>query len=45
VVETRYLVVFKKLAATPEKYPRRAGMPEKRPLQGKTNPSLEHHPE
>jgi 16S rRNA (guanine527-N7)-methyltransferase len=34
VVETRYLVVLKKLAATPEKYPRRAGMPEKRPLQG-----------
>jgi 16S rRNA (guanine527-N7)-methyltransferase len=32
VVETRYLVVLKKLAATPEKYPRRAGMPEKRPL-------------
>jgi 16S rRNA (guanine527-N7)-methyltransferase len=34
VVETRYLVVLKKLVATPEKYPRRAGMPEKRPLEG-----------
>jgi 16S rRNA (guanine527-N7)-methyltransferase len=34
VVETRYLVVLKKLVATPEKYPRRAGIPEKRPLQG-----------
>jgi 16S rRNA (guanine527-N7)-methyltransferase len=34
VVETRYLVVIKKLSATPEKYPRRAGMPEKRPLKG-----------
>ena len=34
VVETRYLVVVKKFVATPEKYPRRAGMPEKRPLQG-----------
>jgi 16S rRNA (guanine527-N7)-methyltransferase len=33
VVETRYLVVLKKIAATPEKYPRRAGIPEKRPLQ------------
>jgi 16S rRNA (guanine527-N7)-methyltransferase len=32
VVETRYLVVLKKLVATPEKFPRRAGMPEKRPL-------------
>jgi 16S rRNA (guanine527-N7)-methyltransferase len=32
VVETRYLVVIDKAAATPDKYPRRAGMPEKRPL-------------
>jgi 16S rRNA (guanine527-N7)-methyltransferase len=32
VVETRYLVVIKKIAETPEKYPRRAGMPSKRPL-------------
>jgi len=45
VVETRYLVVLKKLSATPEKYPRRAGIPEKRPLQGKNNPSLEYHQE
>lgn len=34
VVETRYLVVINKLAATPGKYPRRVGIPEKRPLRG-----------
>ncbi len=34
IVETRYLVVLNKFAATPEKYPRRPGMPEKRPLTG-----------
>jgi len=33
VVETRYLIVIKKVAATPEKYPRRAGIPNKRPLR------------
>lgn len=32
VVETRYLIVIEKVAATPPKYPRRAGMPTKRPL-------------
>lgn len=32
LAETRYLVVVDKLAATPEKYPRRPGMPRKRPL-------------
>ncbi len=32
VPESRYLVVIEKIGATPEKYPRRAGMPEKRPL-------------
>ncbi|NIM95198.1 MAG: 16S rRNA (guanine(527)-N(7))-methyltransferase RsmG [Anaerolineales bacterium] len=32
VAETRYLVIINKIAATPAKYPRRAGMPEKRPL-------------
>ncbi len=32
LAETRYLVVVDKVAATPEKYPRRPGMPEKRPL-------------
>jgi 16S rRNA (guanine527-N7)-methyltransferase len=32
VVEERYLVVVDKIAATPEKYPRRAGIPAKRPL-------------
>jgi len=32
LAETRYLVVVDKVAATPEKYPRRPGMPNKRPL-------------
>jgi 16S rRNA (guanine527-N7)-methyltransferase len=32
IVETRYLVVFKKVAATPPLYPRRAGVPAKMPL-------------
>lgn len=32
VVEERTLVVAEKVAATPDKYPRRAGMPAKRPL-------------
>ena len=30
--EARYPVVIEKIAATPEKYPRRAGMPSKKPL-------------
>ena len=30
--ETRYLVVIEKIAATPEKYPRRTGVPTKKPL-------------
>ncbi|HET92330.1 MAG TPA: 16S rRNA (guanine(527)-N(7))-methyltransferase RsmG [Chloroflexi bacterium] len=32
LAETRYLVVMDKVAATPEKYPRRSGMPKKHPL-------------
>lgn len=32
VPETRYLILVRKSAATPEKYPRRPGMPAKRPL-------------
>lgn len=32
VPETRYLVVMEKTAATPEEYPRRAGVPARRPL-------------
>ena len=32
IVETRYLVVFKKIAATPPAYPRRPGVPAKSPL-------------
>jgi 16S rRNA (guanine527-N7)-methyltransferase len=33
LAETRYLVVMDKVAATPEKYPRRPGMPRKSPLR------------
>lgn len=33
IVETRYLVVFKKTAATPPAYPRRPGVPSKSPLK------------
>lgn len=33
VTETRYLVTIEKTAATPEKYPRRTGIPSKRPLR------------
>jgi len=32
LAETRYLVVVSKVAATPQKYPRRPGIPRKRPL-------------
>jgi 16S rRNA (guanine527-N7)-methyltransferase len=32
VAEERYLVVTEKVAATPEQYPRRVGIPNKRPL-------------
>jgi 16S rRNA (guanine527-N7)-methyltransferase len=32
LAETRYLVLVDKVAATPTKYPRRPGMPSKRPL-------------
>ncbi len=32
IAETRYLVVVDKVAATPEKYPRRIGVPKKRPI-------------
>jgi 16S rRNA (guanine527-N7)-methyltransferase len=33
VVEQRYLVVVDKVAATPDAYPRRVGVPAKHPLQ------------
>jgi 16S rRNA (guanine527-N7)-methyltransferase len=33
VPETRYLVVMEKTAATPSEYPRRAGMPTRKPLE------------
>lgn len=32
IAETRYLVVIDKIAATPDRYPRRAGMPAKKPI-------------
>jgi 16S rRNA (guanine527-N7)-methyltransferase len=32
VAEDRYLIVIKKIAPTPDKYPRRVGIPAKRPL-------------
>ncbi len=34
LAETRHLVVINKVARTPQKYPRRPGMPSKRPLLG-----------
>lgn len=34
VAETRYLIVVEKTAATPDTYPRRPGIPAKRPLVG-----------
>jgi len=33
VVEDRYLVVIDKVAATPNAYPRRVGVPSKHPLR------------
>ena len=33
LAETRYLVVVDKMAATPDKYPRRPGMPRKSPIK------------
>lgn len=36
IAEPRYLVVFNKVAATPQKYPRRTGLPGKEPLGGET---------
>lgn len=33
VVELRYLVVFNKASATPQRYPRRTGLPSKEPLK------------
>jgi 16S rRNA (guanine527-N7)-methyltransferase len=32
LAETRYLVVVDKVAPTPDRYPRRSGVPKKRPL-------------
>ncbi len=33
VAETRYLLVVRKVAATPDRYPRRPGIPAKRPIE------------
>lgn len=35
LAETRYLVLLDKVAATPPQYPRRPGVPTKRPLMQK----------
>lgn len=35
VEDQRFLVVIAKIAATPDKYPRRVGLPSKRPLKGR----------
>ena len=32
--EERYLVIIDKISSTPEKYPRRPGIPERRPIRG-----------
>jgi len=32
VVEERYIIVIDKVAVTPDKYPRRVGVPTKKPL-------------
>jgi 16S rRNA (guanine527-N7)-methyltransferase len=34
IAEVRYLIVIRKIAATPPHYPRRTGMPAKKPLTG-----------
>jgi 16S rRNA (guanine527-N7)-methyltransferase len=34
IAEVRYLIVIRKSAATPPQYPRRTGMPSKKPLGG-----------
>ncbi|MEA3254182.1 MAG: 16S rRNA (guanine(527)-N(7))-methyltransferase RsmG, partial [Chloroflexota bacterium] len=31
--DERYLLIFDKISPTPEKYPRRSGLPKRRPLQ------------
>ena len=40
IAEARYLIVMRKIAATPPQYPRRAGMPSKKPLGGRPLPSI-----
>jgi len=40
VVEERYLVVVDKVVATPDAYPRRVGLPAKRPLQAATQEAI-----
>ena len=39
ITETRYLIVVRKQAATPKAYPRRPGVPAKRPLRAKKTSS------
>ena len=47
IAEVRFLIVLRKTAATPPQYPRRAGMPSKKPLGGSPHLSgrKEKHPE
>jgi 16S rRNA (guanine527-N7)-methyltransferase len=40
IAEARHLIVMRKIAATPPQYPRRAGMPSKKPLGGRPLPSI-----
>ena len=45
VVETRYLIIMAKVACTPGSYPRRPGLPSKKPLGSRKKPGapLEKH--
>jgi 16S rRNA (guanine527-N7)-methyltransferase len=47
IAENRYLIVIRKTAATPPQFPRRAGMPSKKPLGGSPHLSgrKEKHPD
>ena len=41
LAETRYLVVVDKVASTPDKYPRRPGIPKKRPIRQSDGQTIE----
>jgi 16S rRNA (guanine527-N7)-methyltransferase len=44
LAETRHLVVINKVARTPQKYPRRPGIPSKRPLLNSSPPAVGSSP-